>query len=104
MVMCLPRAGAVRRSFVEQTVIVIPSLLCLVAAYQAHIIGRQGVRPVERRARNGDAGGTRKVQEGPIAAAIEETLVEKPLPIRLARQSIESRYVNVLSSGAAYPC
>ena len=78
----LPRARSVGRSFVEQTVIPNTSAFIFtfrVAAYDTHIIRRERVRPVEHRAGNSDARGTRIIQDRPIAVATEGTLVKNPM-------------------------
>jgi len=109
----LPRARSVGRSFVEQTVI--PNISAFIftfriAADDTHITRRERVWPIEHRAGNGDVGGTRIIQDRPIAAATEGTLVKNPMRSYWARgrrrwgRMSGSRYKNVLSPGAAYAC
>jgi len=78
----LPRARSVGRSFVEQTVI--PNISAFIftfriAAYDTHITRRKPVWPIEHRPGNGDVGGTRIIQDRPIAVATEGTLVKNPM-------------------------
>ena len=109
----LPRARSVGRSFVEQTVI--PNISAFIftfriAADDTHITRRERVWPIEHRAGNSDARGTRIIQDRPIAVATEGTLVKNPMRSYWARgrwrwgRMNGSRYKNVLSPGAAYPC
>jgi hypothetical protein len=78
----LPIARSVGRSFVEQTVIPNTSALIFtfrIAAYDTHVIRRERVWPIEHRAGNSDARGTRIIQDRPIAVTIKGTLVKKPM-------------------------
>ena len=78
----LPRARSVGRSFVQQTVI--PNISAFIftfriAADDTHITRRERVWPIEDRAGNGDAGGTRIIQHRPSAVTIERTFVKNSM-------------------------